>query len=160
MLINLENSVALPVLPSKYDDMKPQREEICVICKKEGSLVSGGWYTETYVDTDEDGYYLAGEGDYLIDAFDSPAGWVCSNRCRSQAMYQLASELEKESLRKVRNACWILAEYGKYALDVVNKKMDGFVSDELIDSANNFLEVVADDCNNMPEWCEEADNAA
>jgi hypothetical protein len=95
---------------------------------------------------------MAGHGEYLGDAVETPAGWVCSKRCRSQAMYAGASQFEREALRKVHDACRVIAEYGKEAISAVNASMDDASSDP-IQEANAFLDAIADDGKDMPAWC-------
>ncbi len=152
--MTVENHIALPIPPDPYDDLKPRREENCCICDRTGYLVAAGsWYEDTCVDTDEDGPYVAGSGSPLYDAADTPSGWVCGLRCRSQAMYDRADDAEKEALKQVRDACYVLLEYGKRARKSANRDMASETSEALIDEAGAFLEAVADDGDNMPDWC-------
>lgn len=140
---------------SKAREMQAERTEDCTICEKTGCLTADGWYSETTLDRDEDGYYMAGHGEYLRDAVETPAGWVCSKRCRSQAMFAAASPFEREALLKVHDACRALAEYGKDAMRVMDAGMDE-APVWLTDEAAALLEAVGDDGNNMPEWCNHA----
>jgi hypothetical protein len=133
--------------------MQPERTEDCTICKKTGCLTSDGWYSEATLDRDEDGYYMAGHGEYLGDAVETPAGWVCSKRCRSQAMFAGASPFERKALQKVHDACRVLSEYGNKARALVNAHTDIFVDVALISEANDFLDAIADDGKDMPAWC-------
>jgi hypothetical protein len=139
--------------------MTPELEPIataqCIICKQYGQQVSDGWYKETFIDNDgndEYGEYLAGQG-WLSEATDTPSGWVCSERCQSQAMYNRATPDEKEALKKVHAACRAIVEYGTKAREVINKAMDSYVGESLLDEPAFLLEAVKDDGNSMPEWC-------
>lgn len=136
-------------------DMKMERTEDCAICKKTGCLTSDGWYSDATLERDEEGYYMAGHGEYLGDAVGTPAGWVCCKRCRSQAMYAGASQFEQEALYKVHDACRVIAEYGKEALRVMEAGMDE-APVWLTDEAGELLVALGDDGNDMPEWCNHA----
>lgn len=150
----LENSMVLPSASpsSPFDYLRPEREESCIICKTTACLVSDGWYADTNVADDGGIPYLEGYGREFVNASDTPHGWVCSKACRSQAMYEHASDSEKRNLIRVRDACRILVDYGKQILNVVEEVMDHpSLTDNLVDGANEFLETIADgDCS---EWC-------
>jgi hypothetical protein len=138
---------------SRAREMQPERTEDCTICKKTGCLTQDGWYSDATLDRDEDGYYLAGHGEYLGDAVETPAGWVCSKRCRSQAMYNACGDYDKAALRKVHDACRVLSEYGNEARALVNAHTDIFVDVALISEANDLLDAIGDDGKDMPAWC-------
>ena len=140
--------------PDSASGLVPAREETCCVCNQAGVLVDDGWYKEATVEQDvESGDYLAGEG-YLVEAEDTPSGWVCSARCESQAMYQRQDEGGKEALDKVADACRVIDEYGDRAREIVNRLLtSGFVGEELIIQAREFLHVVRDgDPDNPPAW--------
>lgn len=133
-------------------DLQMERTEDCAICKKTGCLTADGWYTESSLERDEDSYYMAGHGEYLGDAVVTPSGWVCSKRCRSQDMYDRADDYDKKALRKVHDACRVIAEYGKDILRFVDGNLDDAPT-YLTDAASDFLEAVSDDGSDMPQWC-------
>lgn len=148
----LENHMVLPSSAPTYGHLEPEREEVCIACKRTACLTSDGWYTETVVEFDGKVAYLAGDGDYLPDAERMPLGFCCSLACRSQAMYDHADKYEREALRKVRDACLMIIEFGKIALRFTDEAMD-VVPPELTDEAQGFLHAIADDGNGSPEWC-------
>jgi hypothetical protein len=129
-----------------------ERTEDCAICQKTGCLTADGWYTDATLERDEDGYYMAGHGEYLGEAVETPQGWVCGKRCRSQAMYQGAGKFDQATLRKVHDACRVIAEYGAGAIRVLEAGMEESPT-WLVDQATEFLEAVHDDGNDMPVWC-------
>ncbi len=149
----IENHIALSIPPDPFDDLRPQREEVCSVCGRTGCYVLDGWYEDTCVETDENGAFLIGQGDCLFDAVDIPSGWICSVTCQSQAMYDHADDFDKEALKKVREACMTLREYGKYAQKIVNREMEGHSGEDLLIHADEFLKVIGDDDDNMPDWC-------
>lgn len=138
--------------PEKYAHLEPEREEVCAACGCTGYRTVDGWSTETRVDNDGDGSYLTADGESLDDAGDTPMGWVCGKTCRSQAMYNAADEYDRKSLRKVRDACRVLAEQGRDALDLVNRLGEDMVSDSLMEEAGTFLRAIED---GFASWCNE-----
>jgi hypothetical protein len=155
--MTIENHIALPIPPDPYDDMEPERIEVCCVCNRTGYLVRDSrWYEATCIDTDEDGAHLMGRGRPLYDAADTASGWVCSRRCRSQAMYdRIKDDCDKEALKDVHEACKTLIEYGKSAILLVNREMDETLDYELVQRANKFLEEIGDDEGGSPDWCVE-----
>lgn len=148
-----ENRMVMPSAAppeSRHDHLEPERTETCAACKKTGCLVSDGWYTDTSVEDDEDGPYLAGGGETLRDAEDTPSGWVCSNACRSQAMYASASVSERLALDRTLDACLTIAEYAAHANPVVKRYFDGHLTG-LIAKVNDFLGEIEHD--KTPDWC-------
>ena len=150
--MTLQNHMVTPsAAPDGPDDPRPLREEVCVSCNLIGyKLEDSDWVYDVRVVRAADGPYLAGED--LPEADDSPMGWVCSDRCRSQAMYDKATPEQKEALDKVRDACMVLAEYGKVAVDLVNEQTSHTAA-PLGALANLFLEAIHDTPNDPPEWC-------
>lgn len=152
----LENSMVLESIapPSRFDYLRPEREEPCIICKTTACLIPDGWYPDCHIAEDDGVPYLAGEGREMMDASDTPHGWVCSKLCRSQAMYEHASDADKKALRKVMEACRIIEEYGKQALEAVDKGMaDSFLTETLTEGASEFLEAIYG-TDDQPKWCE------
>lgn len=151
----LENSMVCPSLAPEFhpEHLAPKRNEICIICKKTACLVpDDGWYPDYFI-ADGDAPYVAGEGNELMDAVDTPHGWVCSKLCRSQAMYDHASDSDKQALRKVMEACRVIEDFGKEALQIAEKGMGNpFLSEKITEAANEFLEAVYG-VDDMPKWC-------
>jgi hypothetical protein len=138
--------------PDSATGLVPKREEKCVVCGQAGVLVDDGWYKEAFVEQDaEEGDYLAGE-DYLIEAEDTPSGWVCSKQCESQAMYQQQDEGGKKALDRVADACRVVDEYGDRARKMVNGLTSGYVGEELVIQAREFLHSVSADGDDLPAW--------
>jgi hypothetical protein len=133
--------------------LEPKTED-CSICGKTGCQTVDGWHTDFSIEHDETSY-LAGRGEYLIDATDTPSGWVCSKRCRSQAMFNATSGYDREALLKVYDACRVIAEYGKDAMRVMEAGMEE-APVWLTDEAASLLQALGDDGNDMPEWCNHA----
>lgn len=119
----VENQMVRPTAaPEPGPGLEPEREEKCVACSKVAYLLPDGeWNTETAIVRDEDGPFLTADGDSLPGAADTPMGFVCSEICRSQAMYNAADEGQKEALDKVLDACRVLAEYGPTAFRLADK---------------------------------------
>lgn len=151
-MATLENHMILPSGPD-YDHLQPERTETCVSCQKTGCLVDCCWYTETTIEDDGEGPYLSGDGETLTGANDTKHGWVCSEMCQSQVMYDRAAPFEKEMLREVHDACRVIAELGSAARDLVNDFMPSYVGEDLVKEADRFLEAVADTGKEMPAWC-------
>jgi hypothetical protein len=135
-------------------DPEPKREENCVICGQAGVLVDDGWYKEAFIERggeegEED--YLEGEG-YLIEAVDTASGWVCSTACESQVMYQRLETWDQEKLDAVADACRVINEYGDRAREIVNQLTNGYVGEELVIQAREFLHSVHGDNDPVPAW--------
>lgn len=153
MLADIDRAVEIATdhaFASRYENNapEPEREETCVSCGKQGAYNGNEWLNaETMeVDSDGEGYqWLTGETLYC--AADTPMGWVCSDECMSQAMYEKASEYEREALDRVLDACRVLSEYGERACKLVNEKLDGYVPDGLHEGVNEFLKAVGE-----PKW--------
>ena len=134
------------------EQLESSREATCVVCEKTACRAEDGWYADTVVQNNGDGPYLEGDGEYFPDADDTPHGWVCSKGCRSDAMFNHASDAEKKALRRVRDACHVLDQYGREALALVEKGMEDSVSDLLPRIAVSFLRAIAAD---EAQWCNE-----
>lgn len=141
----IENNMVLPSAEPNdpHSHLEPEEEAICAACKVHACLVSDGWYADYYVDFDGESDYLSGDGQWFKDAADTPMGWVCSNACRSQAMYDQASENEKHTLDRVFDACRVLAEYGDLAKNILDEKI-GDSPVYLTDVGNEFWNLTAD----------------
>jgi hypothetical protein len=113
-----------------------QRTDCCIVCKQQAYLIDDGWYTDTCIKIDDEGDYLAGDGS-LVDADDTPMGWVCSQSCLSQAMYNACDEWEKEVLNKVLDAQHIISEYDEQANRIIYDRMGMDY-----DTADEFLSLV------------------
>ena len=150
--MTLENHMVLPAAaPDGPDDPRPLREEVCASCNLIGyKLEDSDWVYDVRVVRAADGTYLAGE--YLPEADDSPMGWVCSDRCRSQSMYDKATPEQKEALNKVRDACMVLAEYGRVAKDLVDSST-AYTMTSGFAAADGFLSNIHEIPNDPPEWC-------
>lgn len=129
---------------SKYEHLEPAKEAMCAYCKRSSYLTEDGWDTEVCVDNDGVSDFLTGCGECLTEAADTPMGWVCSNYCRSQAMYAQAENWEKEALEKVLEACWILVEHGEAARAILSEKMEDEPSFEFIRGADDFIAIVGE----------------
>jgi hypothetical protein len=128
------------------NDPRPLREEVCASCNLVGyKLDDGDWVYDVRVVREPDGPRLDGED--LFEADDSPMGWVCSDQCRSQAMYDKATPEQKEALDKVRDACMVLSEYGETAKEAVGLSLDTAIS------PRRFLLDIHDTANDPPDWC-------
>lgn len=152
----LQNSMVLPTVAPEFlaDALTPKRDETCIICKVTACLIpDDGWYPDmTITGNDRDGAYMEGVGREFMDPSDTPSGWVCSKACRSQEMYQRASESQKKALRRVMDACLVIQQYGKQAVEMVEANLDGCITGQLTDGATEFLEAVGSD---SAAWCEE-----
>ena len=139
--------------PDSASGLVPKREETCCVCGQAGVLVDDGWYKEAAVEHDaEAGDYLAGEG-CLAEAGDTPLGWVCSARCESQALYRRQDEGGRKALDRVADACQVISEYGDRAREIANQMTIGYVGEELVIQAREFLHVTrAEDPDNPPAW--------
>lgn len=136
-----------------YEDLEPEDEETCVICGKQGDLIDGSWYEDSYAETEDGMPYIAGRG-YLKDATETPSGWVCSKRCRSQEMYNRASRDGKFHLGAVRDAARVIYEQFDCAANIVDGEMGGYLGDGAVDSAKKFLEAIGEeDGEDGPDWC-------
>ena len=134
----LENHMVIPSAApnSKYSHLGPDRRAWCVTCKQQAYLIDNGWYTDTCVKIDDEGDYLAGDG-ALIDADDTPMGWVCSQSCRSQAMYNACDEWKKWILNEVLEAQLTISAYGELASKIIRECMGlGY------DTAEEFIDLV------------------
>lgn len=150
----LENHMVLPSAApeSKYEHIQPKREESCSICKQTGYLTDDGWSTEICVEHDETDF-LASAGDDLTGAADTEWGWVCSDACRSQIMYEKAGE--KKVLDAVLDACRVIDLYGNTAIEIVNKHTDGYAQESIVEAARTFLEAVGEftkHADDRPAW--------
>jgi hypothetical protein len=68
-------------------------------------------------------------------------------------MYDRASNRDKETLRKVHDACRVLVEYGRAAAEIVDAGMEDAPGRELFGLASDFLDAVQDFKDDGPEWC-------
>lgn len=129
------------------EQLESSREATCIVCEKTACRAEDGWYADTVVQNDGDGPYLEGDGEFFPGANDTPHGWVCSKACRSDAMFNHAGDAEKKALRRVRDACHVLDQYGREALALAEKGMEDTPS-----SAVDFLRAIAAD---EARWCNE-----
>lgn len=153
--MTLENHMVSPSAApdSQYDYLEPEREETCVSCGKTGYLVSDSWYEETIVDDDGEGAYLAGDGKALTGAVDWKYGWVCSERCQSQVMYEKAEPDARKALDAVLDASRTLLEYGEVARNLVNSLATDYIDESLVKEATKFI-VMAEGAGDAPPWTE------
>ena len=126
-----------------YDGPQPDESRFrhCVICNKEGYETDSGFVDNPRLEHDPEGDYW--DGDAMIEADDGPHGWVCSNRCRSQSMYNHATGPEKEALDAVADACRVIREYGHIAQNIVGVE---------VETGEDFLAAVHDDIDDLPAW--------
>jgi|ERR1700733_835354 len=113
-----------------------QRTGYCIACKQQAYLIDDGWYTDTFIKIDDEGDYLAGEG-ALVDADNTPMGWVCSQSCRSQAMYNAASEWEKLILDRVLDAQRFISEFRELSSKIIRERMGAEY-----ETAEEFIDLV------------------
>ena len=134
-----------------YEGPKPPEPSTCIVCGKEGTPTDSGWVENPELQTDPEGDYW--DGDALLDAYDTRHGWVCSNRCRSQAMYDHLDDNDKKALNAVVDACRVLSEFGARALKIVNRETGDYVYfSKLTEMADDLLKSVHYDIDDPPAW--------
>jgi len=133
-----------------YEGPKPPEPSTCIVCGKEGTPTDSGWVENPELQTDPEGDYW--DGDALLEADDTKHGWVCSNRCRSQAMYDHLDDNDKKALNAVVDACRVLSEFGARALKIVNRETGDYVNSRLTELADDLLKSVHYDIDDPPAW--------
>lgn len=139
--LNIENHMVLGPIPGD-NGIDAERDEMCIVCDKEGCLSEGRWLADSYVDMDEGVPFL--DGTELYDATDTEHGWVCSDSCRAQAVYQFASADDRKALDAVLDACRVLQQYGKQAASLMNAGTNACIGEELVDEAHTFVEAAGE----------------
>jgi hypothetical protein len=121
----------------------------CIICGLWAEQVDGAWLTDTYVDDDGEGPFVTGSD--LVEAAETDYGFVCSDPCRSQAMYEYAENWQKEVLTTVLDALRVIQEYGGIARNIVNGQMPAFYfgEDFIAEAGKNITSMTGD---GEPEW--------
>jgi hypothetical protein len=134
----------------RYEGPEAPASDTCIVCGKKGTLTDSGWVENPQLFDDPEGDYW--DGDYLPEADETKYGWVCSNRCLSQAAYDRLDDDEKKTLNSVVDACRVLAEYGERARKIFDREFRDYLGEELLKESAALLALVYDDVNDPPEW--------
>jgi hypothetical protein len=133
-----------------YEGPEPPTSDTCIVCGLQGTPTDSGWVENAFLHIDPEGDYW--DGDVLPEADETKYGWVCSNRCLSQAAYNRLDDDEKKALNDVVDACRVLADHGDWASKIVNREFSRYVGDGLLEVSNVLLSSVHDDVDDPPAW--------
>lgn len=129
------------------EPLEPEDVQDCIICRTTGTFYDGQWIKNAEEDEDED-HVRYFKGDWLTGAGDVPKGWVCSDACRAEAVYETASEAEQKSLDAVIDACRVLVREGPTAVKVLEANMP-LVNPVVVNEAQYILDAVG-----KTEWAD------
>lgn len=140
--LNIENHAVAntPDAPWNQEDMDEGVEE-CAICGREGLYYDSRWLADFYMDTEEGVSFWNGKD--MVDAEETPKGWVCSHDCLSEIVYRSATEIEKEALDSVLDACRVIASRWQIASTAISR-VSGTpdIGDDIIKYADAFLDAL------------------
>ena len=166
---NIDNHMNIPY-PEGTDGTItiPHTENQCIVCHldMDRECEDSSWLSHAFEVTeknDEGRTEVHLEGESLTDACELEWGAVCSQKCKSQAIYDHATDNEKTALRKLRDACIYLHEYGKVAIDLINKHDENACIHDstpeeaytvsLLTEAADVLKALSQD-DDPPAWCD------
>jgi hypothetical protein len=129
------------------EPLEPEDIQDCIVCRTTGTFYDGRWIKDAEEDEDDDGVpYFRGED--LPGAGDVRKGWVCSDACRAEAVYETASEAEQKSLDAVIDACRVLVQEGPTAVKVLEANMP-LVNPVVVNEAQYILNEIGE-----AEWAD------